>query len=173
MAKQLRRLDDVGKTTWSMRLTAVVKAEPELVMAWWFHPDRKDDFRHRIERDGATDVSLTESTADGVRVRTATFRDRRGWTHDHQVETRLTAEGMGTRRGDRFIAPTGDVNNLHSPRGQRITLQCAGGIEFVPQSEGPPRSPSCIVIPSWGERGVRGGPFGAPTRKRKIASSMN
>jgi hypothetical protein len=73
----------------SFESAATVDASPESVMAWWFHPDRRDDLRRRIEGAGARDFSLTESTTDGLRVRTMQWTDRGGWETRHEAETRL------------------------------------------------------------------------------------
>lgn len=105
-------------------------------MAWWFDPDRKNDFRDRIERTGATDFSLTESTTDGVRVRVATWKDRRGWVHHHRTELHLDPHGMPPRSGDRFIASGSDTVSFQHPRGKKFGFTCTGRIEFVPQTSG-------------------------------------
>jgi hypothetical protein len=77
------------RLTLSFESAATVDASPESVMAWWFHPDRRDDLRRRIEGAGARDFSLTESTTDGLRVRTMQWTDRGGWETRHEAETRL------------------------------------------------------------------------------------
>jgi hypothetical protein len=123
-------------STWPIRLAEVVGAPPGRVMAWWFHPDRKDEVQGRVTGGEAIDFVLGESATDGVRVRTISFRDRRGWDHHHRVERHLTPDGKATRSGDRFIVPIRDVSEMRSPRGQRITLECEGRMEFIPRPDG-------------------------------------
>jgi len=105
-------------------------------MAWWFDPDRRGEFQLRLETSGATDVSVTESIANGSRTRDSHWKDRRGWEQNHHVETKLTPAGVGARDEDRFVAPTSDVINSRSPRGERREVTCSGVIEFVPQATG-------------------------------------
>jgi hypothetical protein len=105
-------------------------------MAWWYHPDRREDFRKRIEGTGARDFSLTESTTDGMRVRTAQWKDRRGGEQRHYIETRLGPTGMAARSGDRFIAPGRDVVTYQPPWRRSVTVSCNGRIEFIPRSSG-------------------------------------
>jgi hypothetical protein len=105
-------------------------------MAWWFSPDRLGEFRQRIEGAGAQDLSVSESTNDGVRLRTAQWKDRRGWENHHQVETHLGEHGLPERHGDRFIAPASDVVSYQASYGQRVTITCHGQIEFLPHASG-------------------------------------
>jgi hypothetical protein len=105
-------------------------------MSWWFDPARSNDFQDRIEKTGATDFSLTVSTAHGIRVRTMMWKDRRGWVHHHQSELRLDPGGLAPRSGDRFIAPASETVSFLSPRGTKIGFSCTGRIEFVPQADG-------------------------------------
>jgi hypothetical protein len=126
----------MDKKVWSLSSSAVVGAEPERVMAWWFHPDRKLELQRRITGGGATDFVFTESTTDGVRVRLFSFTDLRGWGHNHRVETGLFLDGTAARCGGRFIVPVSDVNDMKPPLGRRITLHCVGQLEFVPQGSG-------------------------------------
>ena len=126
----------MGRTVWSIRLAAVVESPPEFVMAWWFHPDRGDEAQRRITGGDVTDFVLTESTADGVRVRNTSFKDRRGWDHHHRTERHLAPDGSAARSGDRYIVPGSDLNEMRSSRGQRITLQCEARLEFIARTDG-------------------------------------
>jgi hypothetical protein len=135
---------------WSLETAATVGASPERVMAWWFSSDRKNDFRDRIERTGAKDFSLTESTQEGVRVRDATWKDRRGWVHHHRTEWHLDPDGKAPRRGDRFIAPGNDAVSFQHPRGRKIVLTCTARIEFVPQTN---ESTEIVVVHSHNTAG--------------------
>jgi hypothetical protein len=126
----------VDQSDWSFELTATVNAEPERVMAWWFDPDRRGDFRNRLEASGATDISMTESGADGLRARDSHWKDRRGWEHNHHVETKLTPAGTAASDGDRFVAPANDVRSYRSPTGKTREVACSGAIEFVPRAGG-------------------------------------
>jgi hypothetical protein len=129
-------LRKMGQLAWSIEVAGIVNASPERVMAWWFNPDRKNDFQDRIERTGATDFSLTESTTDGVRVRAATWKDRRGWVHVHRTELHLDPNGMAPRSDDRFIVSASDTVSFQHPRGKKFGLTCTGRIEFVPKNSG-------------------------------------
>jgi hypothetical protein len=123
-------------TTWSIEERATVVASPEEVMGWWLHPDRRDDFRDRTEGRGATNFSVTETITDGLRVRTFSWTDRRGWEHQNQIETSLDSNGMAPRRGDRFVADTHDTIDLRGPKGQATHVDCTGRVEFIPLNSG-------------------------------------
>ena len=114
-------------------------------MSWWFDPARRNDFRDRIEKTGATEFSLMESTTDDVRVRTITWKDRRGWAHQHQSELRLDPSGLAPRSGDRFIASGHETVSFQHPRGTKLGWSCIARIEFVPQAGG---STHVVVIHS-------------------------
>ena len=129
-------LPAVGPWDWSFETAAVVDAGPEDVMAWWFHPDRRKECQERIEKTGARDVSVTQTTTDGVRVRVACWTDRRGWDTHHQVETRLGPDGMPAGQGDRYIAPASDVVSFNRRSGQKMTVTCMGRLEFIPHESG-------------------------------------
>ena len=88
-------------------------------MSWWFDPARGKDCRDRIGKTGATDFSLTLSTTQGVRVRTMTWKDHRGWVHHHQSELHLDPSGLAPRNGDRFIAPASETVSFESPHAPR------------------------------------------------------
>ena len=126
----------MGQLDWSIETVATVNASPERVMRWWFSPERQNDFRDRIEKTGATDFSLSASSTDGIRVRTSTWKDRRGWVHHHRTEWHLDPDGMAPHRGDRFIAPGSDTVSFEHPRGRKIGFPCTARIEFVPDTNG-------------------------------------
>jgi hypothetical protein len=112
---------------------ATIHASPEAVMAWWFHPDRKDDLQTSMDNVGAHDFLFANSDTDGVRVRTAEWTDRRGWKHHHQIEAHLAPNGVAERQNDRFVAPISDVVTYRRPGGDNDTrtMACNGRIEFI------------------------------------------
>jgi len=116
----------------------MVNASPERVMAWWFHPDRRDEFQTSMEKFDffAGDVSMTESTADGLRIRDIHWKDNRGQDHHHHIETVLTSDEMPARNGDRFVAPFSQTHDYRTPEGRKVTLRCSGRTEFIPQATG-------------------------------------
>jgi hypothetical protein len=126
----------MGRSEWSYVLSGIVNANPEAVMAWWFHPDRAEDFLRSAKKIGAIDAALAESIEDEVRVRTYLWKDRRGWTYRHRMETHLAEDGLAVRTGDHFIAPRGDVESYKSPTGAEMTKTCVGRIAFTPLAEG-------------------------------------
>jgi hypothetical protein len=126
----------VEQLTWSIESAGIVNASPERVMAWWFGPDRKNEFRDRIERTGAKDFSLTEFITDGVRVRDTTWKDGRSWVHLHHTELHLGPDGMAPRTGDRFIASGSETVSFQHPRGKKFGFTCTARVEFVPQTSG-------------------------------------
>lgn len=126
----------MGQLAWPRETSGIVNASPERVMSWWFDPARRNDVRGRIEKTGATDLSLTVSTTDGVRVRTMTWKDRRGWVHHHQSEWHLDHGGLAPRSGDQFIVLASETVSFQHPRGTKIGFSCTGRILFVPQVGG-------------------------------------
>ena len=106
-------------------------------MSWWFHPDRGDDLRKRLEESGNTDVSVTESTTtDGVRVRAARWKGSKGWDHHQRTETTLDPSGMAARSDHIYVAEASDVVSYESPSGQKLTTTCSGRVEFIPLASG-------------------------------------
>lgn len=146
----LATLRRMGQLAWPRRTSGIVNAGPERVMSWWFDPARGNDFRDRIEKTGATDFSLTASTTDGVRVRTMTWKDRRGWVHHHQTEWHLDPSGLAPRSGDRFIVPASETVSFQFPHGTKIGFSCTARMEFVPQADG---STQVVVIHSHAAAG--------------------
>jgi hypothetical protein len=126
----------VRQSEWSYTTSGVVDATPQSVMNWWFHPDRRTDLQKRIEALGTSDVSVTESTTDGLRVRIAHWKGKRGSDHHHHAETTLGIDGLAALDGDRFVAPVSDVVSLLTPSGLKMTRTCSGRIEFVPLTDG-------------------------------------
>jgi hypothetical protein len=122
------------QAAWSFETSATVNASPESVMAWYFHPDRKDDLRNYFEKTGR-DLTLTESINDGMRVRDLKW-NHRGWEHHQHIETRLFQTGLPERTGDRFVVPGTDVTRHQSPVGQEITVSCNARVEFIPVPSG-------------------------------------
>jgi hypothetical protein len=125
----------MGGKAWSMRVAGVVNAPAERAVAWWLHPDRVNEAERRIT-GGAADFTISETTTDGLRVRLVSFRDRKGWDHHHRIERHLASDGTASRTGDRFTVPMREVNEMHSPDGQRVTLRCMGQLEFAPRPDG-------------------------------------
>jgi hypothetical protein len=100
-ADRWRRLPFLGRnqSDWTFETTGMVDANAENVMRWWFHPDRLRDVQSRMEHSGNSDVSVTQPTTDGVRMRIARWKDRQGWDHFHRVETNLTLDGIAAWDG--------------------------------------------------------------------------
>jgi hypothetical protein len=116
--------------------SAVVNADAQAVMAWWFHPDRWDDFRNRLERTGAREVSVTGSMEDDVTVVTISFVNPRGRRVHQRRERRLTSDGTAPRKGDRFVVETDEVMTKETQSGRGITRTCEGRTEFIPNADG-------------------------------------
>jgi hypothetical protein len=116
--------------------SALVDASPQAVMAWWFHPDRREEFRDRLERSGARDVSVSGSGHGDIAVMNAVYQNRRGKSVRQRQERRLTPEGIAPASGDRFVAESTDIMVKETQSGREITRTCAGRIEFIPQSDG-------------------------------------
>jgi hypothetical protein len=121
---------------WEITTRNVVNAPVDHVMAWWFHPDRLTDFERRTAGFAVTDLTVDLSTEDGVRVRVASWKDRRGWYNDHRTETYLGPDGMATPTGDRFVAAFRETTDLRSPRNRDLAFRCRGQFEFIPTDEG-------------------------------------
>jgi hypothetical protein len=133
-------------------------------MSWWFHPDRKDDLRDRMSLTQVTDFDVTESTDDeGMQIRVARWRDRRGWHHQHWTERQLGSDRLGRPSGGKFIVPGIAEVSFEPPRGEKMTLVCDSRIEFIPKDDG---STEVVVVHNhtWPvEGGYRDGIFEGPT----------
>lgn len=132
----------VGQLTWSIRTAGTVSASPERVMTWWMHPDRMQDLQDQIERTGIDGFSQTESTEDGIRVRAARWRDRRGWLHESRFEAPLDSDGR-LRPSEDGSFPLYERSTLRAPHGYEIDFTCVGRIEFNRQDT---NSTEIIVI---------------------------
>ena len=119
----------MGELSWVIRTAGTVNASPERVQAWWVHPDRREDFRDRIERTGVTKFSQEESTVDGVRIRTTRWKDRKGWTHETRVEATVDLEGKPIPDEDGSF-PLSQKATIRAPLGYRISFTCSGRLEF-------------------------------------------
>ena len=101
-------------------------------MAWWFHPDRKDDLRERLGLSHVADVDVVASTDDsGARVRVATFRDRRGWDHRHRTQWQLDPDHQTLASNGRLTVPSVEQVTFDPPKGPRMNLQCDGRMDFT------------------------------------------
>jgi len=100
-------------------------------MAWWFHPDRRDDFMNALEDIGALDLSVKETVVDGARHRILRWKDERGWEHIHSTPVRTAQDVPPDRQGDRFNVPASDWTELRHPAGESFTVVCNGRLEFV------------------------------------------
>lgn len=133
-------LRGMGQLSWSIETAGIINASPERVMSWWFDPGRwNDDVPYRLEKLGVTDISQTASTANGVRLRTVTWKDRNGWDYHQQMESHQDPSGMAPRNGDRFTASaTGTLSFCHPRiwRGRKIGYSCIERTDFVPQGDG-------------------------------------
>ena len=105
-------------------------------MAWWFHPGRSQEFRGRIERSGARDVSVTASFENGITVLTTSFVNRLGNRVHQRQERSLTSDGTAPPSGDRFIAASIEVMTKETQSGHEITRTCEGRTEFIPRPDG-------------------------------------
>lgn len=126
----------MGRSQWSFEVSGTVKANPEAVMAWWFHPDRARDFLSFAEKIGATDTAFAESVEHGVRVQTYLWKDRRGWSYRHRYETHLTQDGVAPRINDHFVATGDGVVAYKSPSGAEMTKTCVERTQFTPLADG-------------------------------------
>jgi hypothetical protein len=136
--------------------SARVDASPEAVMVWWFHPDRWEEFRDRLERSGARDVSVSGSKDGDIVVLNTAYRNRLGKSVHQRQERRLTPEGKAFPSGDRFVAESTDILIKETQSGREITRTCAGRIEFIPQSDGSTQVVSvhrhALTGGTWAER---------------------
>ncbi len=146
----------------TIRNTGVVNASPQAVMVWWFHPDRRQEFRDRIERSGGRDVSVVASMEGDLTVTTTTFVNKGGHQVRERQERRLTSEGTAPPNGSRFIAESTEVMTREGPGGHEATRTCQGRMEFVPRPDG-----STEVI-SLHKHVVTGGTFGGRLRYRRV-----
>jgi hypothetical protein len=113
-----------------------VDASPKAVMAWWFHPDRREEFRDRLERSGARDVSVSGSRDGDTAVLETAYRNRQGKRVRQRQERRLTPEGLAPPSGDSFVAESTEITIKETQSGREITRTCVGRLEFIPQSDG-------------------------------------
>ena len=121
--------------SWSFQNTGRIAASPESVVAWWLHPDRKDEFMRTVESLGGVGVTVEELTVDGARFRVLRWDDDRGWEHIHTVPIRTNGQKPPDRQGDRFVVPASDSTEIRHPTGEAIVVKCSGHVEFV--ADGP------------------------------------
>ena len=114
--------------TWSFQTTGIIEANPESVLAWWFAPQRMDEYKSDREAIGALDLSIEGSMIEGVEVRTARWKDDRDWEHIHRVPIH---NGLPERKGDRFVLASTDSTELKHPTGEKMTVKCNGQLEFI------------------------------------------
>jgi len=125
----------MGELTWTIRTVGSVEASPEQVMTWWWHPDRRADFRDRIQPTAVDEITQTESTEGGVRLRSTRWKDRKGWVHETQVETPVDADGKPLRREDGSF-PVSQKATLTAPLGYKVGFTCTGLIQFKERDAG-------------------------------------
>jgi hypothetical protein len=98
----------VKTVNWSMRLTATVHADADAVFAWWHNRDRLDEFLADLRsNDRVVDLTFTESTEDGLRVRRTRYTTTQGWEFDHRLEVPINENPE--RDGDRYRVESRDV----------------------------------------------------------------
>lgn len=125
-------LSAVRELSWSIRTVGTVSASHERVRTWWTHPVRQGDLRERIQRTPVEGFSQSESTVDGVRIRTTRWKDRRGWVHETRVETPQDADGKPLRNDDGSF-PLSQNGSIRAPLGYKVLFTCTGTIEFNEQ----------------------------------------
>jgi hypothetical protein len=135
----------------------MINAGPERVMAWWYHTDRFDEFKKHIESLAAGECSVTQSTADGVRVRVAHWKNDRGWDVQHRIEAVLAIDGW-LHAWAIGLSPLVDKSSIRSlPRVARPRSHAAGGRSSSRRRAVTLKSPTSITT-SWSvEGGQRGG----------------
>ena len=125
-------------------------------MAWWFHPDRWEEFRDRLERSGARDLFVSGSRDGDTAVLEVAYTNRQGRSVHQRQERHLTPDGMAPPSGDRFIAESTDIMTKETQSGREITRTCAGRIEFIPQFDGSTQVVSvhrhALTGGTWAER---------------------
>jgi hypothetical protein len=124
----------VGELSWSIKTVGFVNANPDRVLAWWWHPDRRTEFRAAMERSGVVGFSDTVSTEDGVRVGVTKYKDRKGWVHESRTERRLGPDGMPMASEDGSF-PLRRTLTYVSPLRYKLTLTCNGQAEFNPKDD--------------------------------------
>jgi hypothetical protein len=133
-----------------------VAAAPATVMAWWFHPDRSEDLRDRLNRVGARDVSVDVSQEGDIRVVTTSYVNNRGNKVHSRRERPLTSEGTAPPSGDRFISESIEVLTMETRSGHKLTRTCNGRMAFIPQPDGSTEVVSihrhALVGGTWAER---------------------
>jgi hypothetical protein len=81
-----------------------VNADPESVVAWWFHRDRWTERLALIEKGGAIDLASTQTRESGMFVRTLRYKSAQGGEFDHRMEANLDESGKPPYEGDRYLA---------------------------------------------------------------------
>jgi hypothetical protein len=147
----------MGVARWSIVTVGTVHADAESVMRWWLDPERGTEYLAKAEARGALDLSFTESTEDGVRVRDLRYRTEQGWSFHHRFDVR---GGLPVRNGDRFVGEGGDILTARSGW-RRFTVTCASVNEFLEQ--GPDETQVTITH----EHTMKGGTWGQRLYRRR------
>lgn len=126
----------MGKSSWSIRMAETVDADADAVAGWWFHPDRAAEFLAELKsRKGVVDMSVTESTKDGHRVRVLIYKSTQGWEFEHRMAEITRPE----RVGDRYRVETHDAESardverqaVHRYGWQPFTVDCFRVLEVI------------------------------------------
>jgi hypothetical protein len=70
-----------------------VDANVEMVVAWWFHPDRRAEYLDLAQPRGALDVTSERTREGGMAVMRLRYRTAQGWEFDHRLEADLDNDG--------------------------------------------------------------------------------
>jgi hypothetical protein len=143
-----------------------VNADLESVMAWWFHPDRKAEYFDKVKTKGALDLSVSDSTEGGVRIRTIGYKTAKGWEFVHRLSVHLGENGLPLRvhDGDGFVVQSSDVLDARSGA-QHFTVTCSAVQEFLP------KGPHQTQVSARHEHTMSGGTWGQRRYRRKTDQS--
>jgi hypothetical protein len=89
---------------WTKRITVKVRADPRTVVAWFLHPDRREETLAELVKLGMTDIFIEDSFTDTVRIRNIRYKTPKGSAVHARSESELGPDGhLGAWRGDRFV----------------------------------------------------------------------
>jgi len=109
----------VGTSRWSIRISDTVHADVDAVAGWWFQAEREEEYLAVLKtRKGVVDVSVTNSTEDGHRVRVILCKTAQGWEFEHRMTTVKRPE----RQVDRYILETHDLETARDVEHQTVRL---------------------------------------------------
>lgn len=116
-----------AQSEWVLRATGSVSAEPDHVVSWFHHPDRTRERLEKLRGIYGDDLSVIESSSDGVRVLEMTWSNP---TFGNGYSRRETPLEPVVRTRDRYLVRSTSVTRTNRG-GKETTTRCEAVTEFA------------------------------------------